>query len=166
MLLAHTALMGSGPCVIHCGGVCIYSIFPALFLLFLGVLILSTSYTNVCSAPCKKNGSIQVWSTISCSLCFGIFFLLFNFDSSCMVLIWYIRSEWALSFYSPGNSICVFKVAVCALSVVLCLFLVQYNVIHQYISTRPHPVRAYLNVNIIRGRHHCLSFYLVPCCPI
>lgn len=114
----------------------------------------------------NKNGSIQVWSTISCSLCFGIFFLLFNFDSSCMVLIWYIRSEWALSFYSPGNSICVFKVAVCALSVVLCLFLVQYNVIHQYISTRPHPVRAYLNVNIIRGRHHCLSFYLVPCCPI
>lgn len=144
--------MGSRPCVIHCGGVCIYSIFPALFLLFLGVLILSTSYTNVCSAPCK-----QKWQHSSLKHHQLLFMLLvYCTFSFCSALILPVRFssgtsgvECALSFYSPGNSIRVFKVAVCALSGVFCLFPVQYNVIHQYTSTRPHPVQAYLNVNIV-----------------
>lgn len=57
------------------------SICPAVFLLFLGALILSTSYTNVCSAPWKQHGSNNVWSITIYTLCSLL--SLYSFDLIC-----------------------------------------------------------------------------------
>lgn len=42
------------------------------------------------------------------------------------------------------------KVPARAPSTVCCLFPVHWNVIHQYTSTQPHPVKDNLNVNILQ----------------
>lgn len=56
--------------------------------------------------------------------------------------------EGGLFFLSARNSICLRLQ--CALYLEFCLLPVQCNVIHQYTSTQPHPVKDHLNVNIIQ----------------
>lgn len=114
---------------------CVYRV----FLLFLGALILSTSYTNVCSAPWKQHSSNNVWSITIYTLCSLL--ILYSFDLMC-------QEKVDSFFLSARNSVCLRLQ--CALYLEFCLLPVQCNVIHQYTSTQPHPVKDHLNVNIIQ----------------
>lgn len=92
------------------------------------------------------------------SWCFGVSRFSFCAASIRPVFFWsrvaahseVVQNEEGGSVSSARNSVSLFKLPVCALSRVLCLFSAQYNVTHQYTSTQPHPVKDNLNVNIIQ----------------